>query len=136
DRGTLDREPDVAPDAAVTRDNLVYVIYTSGSTGAPKGVAVTHGNLANYASAIARQLGAESEPLSFGVVTSISTDLGNTSLFGALCSGGTVVLISPLAAADAGALVRQLELSPIDVLKITPSHMGALLAGGDARVLP
>ncbi len=36
-----------------------------------------------------------SEPLSFGLVTSISTDLGNTSVFGALCSGGTLVLVSP-----------------------------------------
>src|SRR5262249_52940186 len=27
-------------------DNLAYVIYTSGSTGNPKGVQVTHGNVA------------------------------------------------------------------------------------------
>jgi acyl-coenzyme A synthetase/AMP-(fatty) acid ligase/acyl carrier protein len=46
------------------------------------------------------------------------------------------VLISPIAAADSGALATQLEATPIDVLKITPSHAGALLAGGDRRVLP
>ena len=33
--------------AAHTSDSLAYVIYTSGSTGAPKGVEVTHGNLAH-----------------------------------------------------------------------------------------
>ncbi|HLK33367.1 MAG TPA: amino acid adenylation domain-containing protein [Terriglobales bacterium] len=31
----------------VLADHLAYVIYTSGSTGQPKGVQVTHGNLAN-----------------------------------------------------------------------------------------
>jgi amino acid adenylation domain-containing protein len=117
-------------------EHLAYIVYTSGSTGTPKGVGVTHGNVVNYASAIAHTLGADAEPLAFGLVTSISTDLGNTSVFGALCSGGTLVLISPVAAADAGALARQLRQTPIDVLKITPSHLGALIAGGASEVLP
>ncbi len=136
DRTELDAEDPSAPDVEVGDLHLVYVIYTSGSTGTPKGVGVTHGNIVNYASAIASELGATSEPLSFGVVTSISTDLGNTSVFGALCSGGTLVLVSPVAAADANALVRQLERTPIDVLKITPSHVNALIAAADPRALP
>ena len=121
---------------ALAGDELAYVIYTSGSTGTPKGVGVTHANLANYASAIASRLGADEEPLSFGLVTAISTDLGNTSVFGALASGGTLVLVSPLAAADAGALGQAFKATPVDVLKITPSHIGSLLSGGDAAVLP
>jgi amino acid adenylation domain-containing protein len=32
---------------AVTPDSLAYVIYTSGSTGVPKGVEITHANLAH-----------------------------------------------------------------------------------------
>ena len=136
DRSELEREESGAPEVTVAPENLVYVIYTSGSTGTPKGVAVTHGNLANYASFIAARLGAEERPLSFGLVTSISTDLGNTSVFGALASGGSLVLLSATAAADAGAFAAQLQRTPIDVLKITPSHIGALTAGGDARVLP
>jgi amino acid adenylation domain-containing protein len=136
DREALAGEPASAPEVPVSHDNLVYIIYTSGSTGTPKGVAVTHGNLVNYAADIARRLGADQERLAFGLVTSISTDLGNTSLFGALCSGGTLVLISPVAAADPGALSRQLQQTPIDVLKITPSHIGSLLIGDDPGVLP
>ncbi|MHB8243214.1 MAG: non-ribosomal peptide synthetase [Solirubrobacteraceae bacterium] len=136
DRAELEREPSSPPDGAVSPDDLAYVIYTSGSTGTPKGVEVTHANLANYAADIVHRLGADTEPLSFGLVTSISTDLGNTSVFGALCSGGTLVLIGPSAAADPGALARQMETTPVDVLKITPSHLGALLVAGDPRVLP
>jgi amino acid adenylation domain-containing protein len=138
---SLDREPDraaidTAPELEIGGDDLAYVIYTSGSTGQPKGVAVTHANLANYAADIVARVGADREPLSFGAVTAISTDLGNTSVFGALASGGTLVLVSPERAADAAALATQLEQTPVDVLKITPSHLGALLAGADPRVLP
>lgn len=37
----------VAPPAPAGPDDLAYVIYTSGSTGQPKGVELTHANLAN-----------------------------------------------------------------------------------------
>ncbi|MCA1682474.1 MAG: amino acid adenylation domain-containing protein [Actinobacteria bacterium] len=136
DRATLDAEPPTAPQVSVFPEALAYLIFTSGSTGTPKGVAVTHGNAVNYVADIVRRLGADSDPLAFGVVTSISTDLGNTSVFGALCSGGTLVLVPPQAAADSSAIARWLTNAPIDVLKITPSHLGALLAGADPRVLP
>ena len=136
DRAALDAEPSTPPEVAVAPQNLVYVIYTSGSTGVPKGVGVTHGNLVNYATDIAQRVGADSEALSFGLVTSISTDLGNTSVFGALCSGGTLVLLSPGASADPARFAQQLRTTPVDVLKITPSHIGALLAGEDPLVLP
>jgi len=136
DRAALDGEPTSAPEVAISHANLVYVMYTSGSTGEPKGVAVTHGNLVNYATDIARRLGADREPLAFGAVTAISTDLGNTAVFGALCSGGALVLVSPAAAADGAALAAAFERTPVDVLKITPSHLRALLASRSAGVLP
>lgn len=136
DRDELAGEPSNAPDSGATHDNLAYVIFTSGSTGTPKGVSVTHANVVNYAADIAARIGADEQPLSFGLVTSISTDLGNTSVFGALCSGGTLVLVGPDAATDPGALAGLMERTPLDVLKITPSHLGALLAGDDARVIP
>ena len=136
DRDALDGEPAEPPAVTVAHRHLVYVMYTSGSTGAPKGVAVTHGNLVNYATAIAGRIGADREPLRFATVTAISTDLGNTAVFGALCSGGTLVLVSPAAAADGAALAGAFERSPVDVLKVTPSHLQALLASRDTRVLP
>jgi amino acid adenylation domain-containing protein len=38
---------DTAPAVALSPQSIAYVIYTSGSTGQPKGVAVSHGALAN-----------------------------------------------------------------------------------------
>jgi len=35
------------PPRLVHPENLAYVIYTSGSTGVPKGVEITHANLAH-----------------------------------------------------------------------------------------
>ena len=44
------KEPTDAPQPAIINaEDLAYVIYTSGSTGQPKGVEITHGNLANLA---------------------------------------------------------------------------------------
>nr|QEO74904.1 AMP-dependent synthetase and ligase [uncultured bacterium] len=39
--------PAIAPETAVTAENLAYVVYTSGSTGRPKGVMVEHRSLVN-----------------------------------------------------------------------------------------
>jgi amino acid adenylation domain-containing protein len=111
--------------------DVVYVMYTSGSTGLPKGVAVTHGNLANYTAHMVRSLGADGERLEFAAVSAISTDLGNTSVFPSLASGGGLHLISPTAAMDAAAFLQYAEDHPLDVLKITPSHLRALLTGDE-----
>jgi amino acid adenylation domain-containing protein len=117
-------------------EDVAYVIYTSGSTGSPKGVAVTHGNLANYTARMLERLGAEGQSLRFAVVSALSTDLGYTSLFPALASGGSVHLVGPEVAIDPEAFAAHAGSSPIDVLKITPSLLGALVGAGSAAVLP
>jgi amino acid adenylation domain-containing protein len=136
DRAALEDQPSTAPDPVGSPDDLVYVMYTSGSTGTPKGVAVTNANLVNYVTDMVDRFDAGETPMTFALVTAISTDLGNTSVFPALCSGGTLSLISPGAAADPGALASRMRERPADVLKITPSHLNAVLAGADAEMLP
>jgi len=74
-------------------ENLVYVMFTPGSTGKPKGVAIEHRQLLNYVNAILDRLSI-STPSRFAIVSSFATDLGNTAIFPALCSGGSVHVIS------------------------------------------
>jgi amino acid adenylation domain-containing protein len=129
---TDERNPDHVGDA----DDLVYVMYTSGSTGLPKGVEVTHANLVDYSLTVADRFGIDNG-LNFAVVSAISTDLGNTSIFPALVTGGCVNLVAPETAMDPEAFASVMQEWEVDVLKITPSHLGALLSGTDsADVLP
>ncbi len=115
-----------------------YVMYTSGSTGRPKGVIVGHMALSNYARAICRRLDLDDgEALSFAVASSLATDLGNTCIMPALITGGALHVLPPAVARDRGAFVAYMRRHRIDVLKITPSHLEALLPGPDgALALP
>jgi amino acid adenylation domain-containing protein len=123
------------PQPAATAENLVYVIYTSGSTGVPKGVAVRHRNLANYTQSILQLLEVD-RPLAFATVSTISADLGNTCIFPSLVSGGCLHLISYDVAMEGALLSGYVAKRPIDVLKIVPSHLSALLAAPHHDILP
>jgi amino acid adenylation domain-containing protein len=115
------------PPARSQPHDLAYVIYTSGSTGLPKGVAVTHANLDNYTAAIAQRLGA-SQGTQFALVSEISTDLGNTAVFPPLIAGGCLHVIDSETAMDGAALAAYAAEHPLDVVKITPTHLRSLLA--------
>ncbi len=115
-------------------ESLAYVLYTSGSTGKPKGVAVEHRQLLSYLDAVHARLGLE-VGARFAMVSTAAADLGHTSLFSALCTGGTLHLAGRALATDAEALAGWLEREPVDLLKITPSHLEALLASPNARSL-
>jgi amino acid adenylation domain-containing protein/FkbM family methyltransferase len=120
----------------VQGENLAYVIYTSGSTGTPKGVAIEHRQLCNYIQAMLDVLELKSAS-SFATVSTLAADLGNTALYPALCSGGTLHVISAERAGDATLLGEYFSRHRIDVLKIVPSHLGALVWGAaSAPVLP
>ncbi len=122
-----------------TPESTAYVIYTSGSTGVPKGVAVRHRNLVNYSYFIAERLRLDEYPagLNFATVSTIAADLGNTCIFPALMSGGCVHVIAYDDSTDPQRFVDYTTQHPIDVLKIVPSHLQALLQSAHAKqILP
>jgi len=113
-----------------------YIIYTSGSTGRPKGVVVSHAALGNYVGGLLREM-RWPRPCAMAMVSTLAADLGHTVLFGALCSGATLHLIDTENAADPDRFAHYMARHRIDVLKIVPGHLAALLqAERAADVLP
>ncbi|MGO4159157.1 amino acid adenylation domain-containing protein, partial [Cupriavidus sp. YAF13] len=111
--------------------HLAYVIYTSGSTGRPKGVGISHSALAHYLDGVLAQL-ALPRGLRMAMVSTPAADLGHTVLFGALASGAALHLPERRCVFDAAAFARYMAEHRIDVLKIVPSHLRALLDGAAA----
>ncbi|WP_250495344.1 non-ribosomal peptide synthetase, partial [Caballeronia sp. GAWG1-1] len=120
----------------VHADQAAYLIYTSGSTGKPKGVTVTHASLGNYVRSMLQTIDV-GDGAAFAMVSTPAADLGHTALFGALCSAGTLHLVSPEDAFNPDSFAHYMSRHRVDVLKIVPSHLAALLSASDARkVLP
>jgi amino acid adenylation domain-containing protein len=139
DPDAVSGEPAPNSECGASPEDLAYVIYTSGSTGKPKGVAVRHRNLVNYAWFISRMLRLEDYPdgLAFATVSTLSADLGNTCIYPALISGGCLDVIPHDVSSDSQRLIDSNSRAPVDVLKIVPSHLAALLdAGGGKAILP
>ena len=123
-----------AADDSIGPDTTAYLMFTSGSTGTPKATAVTHANVLAYTAGVSSRLGLDSATR-FATVTGMSTDLGNTAVFGALLNGGTLEIVPPDAVGDGRLLSGIVRQHGVTALKITPSHLRALLAGDDV-VLP
>ncbi|MEE1752723.1 amino acid adenylation domain-containing protein [Streptomyces sp. SP18CS02] len=121
-------EPAVAPSCAP--DDLAYLSFTSGSSGEPKAVAVTHANAVHYALALSGRLGlGDADAPRVAHVTTLAADLGHTSWLLALATGGCVHVVSDAQARDPEAFWKATGDAGVSVLKTTPSHLTALLAG-------
>jgi amino acid adenylation domain-containing protein len=127
DAGLLAAEAHTNTDVTVSSDDVAYVIYTSGSTGTPKGVAVRHRNLVNYTQFMLKRLSV-TEPLQYATISTISADLGNTCIFPSLFSGGCLHILRHDVALEPRLFSDYVSRHAIDVLKIAPSHLHALLS--------
>nr|APD71507.1 non-ribosomal peptide synthetase 9 [Streptomyces sp.] len=110
--------------------DLAYLSFTSGSSGEPKAVAVTHANAVHYAQSLRDRLGlAAADAPCVAHVTTLAADLGHTSWLLALATAGSVHVVPDDRTRDPEAFWASLRDAGVSVLKTTPSHLTALLAG-------
>ncbi|MER6051817.1 amino acid adenylation domain-containing protein [Streptomyces sp. NPDC001793] len=126
--------PDTPPEVPVHPENLAYLVFTSGSTGRPKGVGVPHRAIHNYTESVLARLALPGSAV-LGTLATTAADLGHTAVFGALGTGRSLFLAAPDEVLAPDALVRRFREQPVDLLKIVPSHLAALLDAPDAAEL-
>ncbi|MBG0969475.1 non-ribosomal peptide synthetase [Bacillus sp. SRB3LM] len=114
---------------------LMYVMFTSGSTGNPKGVLIEHKNVTNYIVSLMECLNIN-DKTNFASVSTLSADLGNTSIFGALASAGTLHILSKEQMLQPDEFSNYFSTHSVDCLKITPSHFYTLLHSAEENIFP
>jgi amino acid adenylation domain-containing protein len=119
-----DQDPVVA---GLTDASLAYVIYTSGSTGLPKGVMVEHGHVARLFTATEPLFGFDEKDV-WTLFHSFAFDFSVWELWGALCYGGRLVLVSSLCARTPSEFWELVSREGVTVLNQTPTAFRALIA--------
>ncbi len=116
-------------------DQLAYMIYTSGSSGRPKGVGVTHANLARLFDSTTERFGFGAHDV-WTLFHSPSFDFSVWELFGPLVHGARLVLVPYWTARAPDAMQRLLREQRVSVLSQTPSAFEALMRADLAAEAP
>lgn len=134
----LDRDwPSIAeastanPVTEVGLEHLAYVIYTSGTTGRPKGVQVTHRNVARLFSQTAHwyRFGPDDVWMLFH---SFAFDVSVWELWGSLLHGGKLVVVPYLVSRSPAEFLELIAKHQVTVLNQSPSAF-RLLAPEEVR---
>ncbi len=126
DFGLLDEKSPLPSDIA-------YVMFTSGSSGTPKGVAITHGNLAR--STEARRSAYQAQPTGFLLLSSLATDSSVAGIYWSLIQGSELVLPGSREEQDPEAVARLIMSRSVTHMLLVPSLYALLLEYCDVQQL-
>ncbi|MFF9641757.1 non-ribosomal peptide synthetase [Kitasatospora aureofaciens] len=113
------------PLAGADPDDLAYVLYTSGTTGAPKGVMVTHRNVANVVADCYTRFGIHQDDRFFAI-SAFNFDLSVWDVFGALTAGAALVMPDADRAVDPAHWLRMCESGGVTVWNSVPAIVGLM----------
>ncbi len=116
------------PGVPINAGDLCYAIFTSGSTGEPKGVMVSHGNVARLFDHLGPRLGLDAADV-WSQLHSCAFGFSVFEIWGALSHGARLALAPAAARADAQVLRDFLHQEGVTVLSQTPSAFRATVLG-------
>ena len=116
---SIQRDDATAPPSGARPDDPAYVIYTSGSTGSPKGIVVERRQLA--ASTAARLDFYQHPAQVFLLLSSPLVDSSVAGIYGALCSGGTLVTPVPRIEQEPDRLAALIDARRVSHTLVVPS---------------
>lgn len=123
--------PELRRSRPLTPADTAYVMYTSGTTGRPKGVAISHGSIANRLTWGQSELGLGAESVAIWK-TAIGFVDASTELFGPLVAGATVVIANDNVVHDPQQLTSLIARHQVSHVLTVPSLADALAEANDS----
>lgn len=123
----LDDEATIDFDALRTHapTQLAYLIYTSGTTGTPKGVGVSRGAIANYATAACAPFSLTAKSR-MSLVSAFGFDVNIGDMAIALAAGACLVLPTEIEGRPGASMGQFIARKRLSHLSLTPSALGVV----------